>query len=59
MTTDFKQYIDMLSAAKIKYAQLDHGNGRSTLIIEQGAQGYAIHVDFERGRLTCMQVCST
>jgi hypothetical protein len=45
---DFKTFIDMLAIAKLKYAQIDHGNGRSTLIVDKGR----VHVDFTNGKLT-------
>lgn len=46
---EFKQFVDMLTRAKIKYAQVDHGDGRSTLIIDR------VHVDFERGKIVTIR----
>lgn len=48
-TSQFKQMIDMLAAANIKYAQIDHGDGRSTLIIDR------THIDFTRGKLEAIR----
>ena len=52
--THFKQMIDMLAQGKIKYAQVDHGNSKSTLVLDQGR----VLIDFERGKLTNVRVTS-
>jgi len=53
----FKQMIDMLTYAKIRYAQIDHGNGRSTLILARNNfDDHPIHIDFERGKMTDVKV---
>lgn len=41
--------IDMLSRAKIRYAQIDHGDGRSTLVIDR------THIDFTRGQIVMIR----
>lgn len=41
----FQLTIEMLAAAKLQYAQIDHGNGRSTLIVN------GVHFDFVKGAL--------